>query len=388
MRNKRLDILRAVAVLLVIGRHGPVEGVWKWVGWTGVDLFFVLSGFLISGLLFAEYKKRRQIGLSRFFIRRGLKIYPAFYAMLLCTLFVKAVYGPLPVFEQWVREIFFFQNYKFGIWDHTWSLAVEEHFYLFLPLLLLALVKLSRNRSNPFEALPVVFGVLAGVVLGMRVWNAYQPGFLPAQFPKVMFPTHLRIDALFFGVLLGYLHHFRPGFLPRLLESRRNRLGIELIAALLISACFVFDLESRFMLAFGFTLLYLGFGGLLALALYSEPSRNDSPGRGRAAMSRLGDALAYMGMYSYSIYLWHLMVERYGLRALRSFVPAVQSAVLLFILYAVASIVLGIVLARTIEFPVLRLRDRIFPSSVPAAGVAREAHADVSAPKPSPVGVA
>ena len=85
MRNKRLDILRCIAVITVILHHSGESSFFTRVGWIGVDLFFVLSGFLISGLLFSEYKKRHSISLKRFFIRRGLKIYPAFYAFLLLT---------------------------------------------------------------------------------------------------------------------------------------------------------------------------------------------------------------------------------------------------------------------------------------------------------------
>src|SRR5579862_6467579 len=84
-RNKRLDVLRCVAILAVIFRHTEIWALMRRVGWIGVDLFFVLSGFLISGLLFSEYKKRHAISLKQFFIRRGLKIYPAFYVFLLLT---------------------------------------------------------------------------------------------------------------------------------------------------------------------------------------------------------------------------------------------------------------------------------------------------------------
>src|SRR5437660_11936744 len=93
MRNKRLDILRGIAVLLVLGRHGVMAGVWKETGWAGVDLFFVLSGLMISGLLFSEYKRTRSIDLVRFFIRRGVKIYPSLYLMLLTTFLLAATYG-------------------------------------------------------------------------------------------------------------------------------------------------------------------------------------------------------------------------------------------------------------------------------------------------------
>jgi len=77
-RNQSLDMLRGVAVLLVLGRHMDGAGIWSSAGWCGVDLFFVLSGFLISGLLFTEFKKTGTIDVKRFWIRRGFKIYPAF----------------------------------------------------------------------------------------------------------------------------------------------------------------------------------------------------------------------------------------------------------------------------------------------------------------------
>jgi len=94
-----LDALRALAVLLVIGRHlripyslSPESGtrvfaeLWQRGGWIGADLFFVLSGFLVSGLLFREHQQHGRVSLGRFFVRRGLKIYPAFYAFLAATL--------------------------------------------------------------------------------------------------------------------------------------------------------------------------------------------------------------------------------------------------------------------------------------------------------------
>ena len=77
-RNESLDVLRCVAVLLVVGYHMPYYRLWGRIGWIGVDLFFVLSGFLISGLLFREFRDTGSIDVKRFLIRRGLKIYPSF----------------------------------------------------------------------------------------------------------------------------------------------------------------------------------------------------------------------------------------------------------------------------------------------------------------------
>src|ERR1700740_43634 len=135
MRNKRLDVLRCIAVLLVMFNHGGIWPAAAHHGWIGVDLFFVLSGFLISGLLFSEYKKRQSISFKRFFIRRGLKIYPAFYAFLLLTgITGELVFHSHPTGAQYFHEVFFVMNYEHGVWDHTWSLGVEEHFYIFLPI--------------------------------------------------------------------------------------------------------------------------------------------------------------------------------------------------------------------------------------------------------------
>jgi len=77
MRIKGLDFLRGIAILLVLFRHNPLgNNIFYHFGWLGVDLFFVLSGFLVSGLLFTEYKKRGEVRIKRFLIRRGFKIYP------------------------------------------------------------------------------------------------------------------------------------------------------------------------------------------------------------------------------------------------------------------------------------------------------------------------
>ena len=151
-----LDLLRAVAVFLVIGRHvkypldagwGPigetVMRTWTRGGWVGVDLFFVLSGFLVSGLLFREYQHKGTISIGRFLIRRGLKIYPAFYFLLAVTV-VQTVSRKgtsaisLPAV---VAECLFVQNYGPSMLQHSWSLAVEEHFYLLCSLLIFFLTQ-------------------------------------------------------------------------------------------------------------------------------------------------------------------------------------------------------------------------------------------------------
>src|SRR3982074_312607 len=113
-RSRQLDALRAIAVLLVLGCHVTWQPLWLRCGWTGVDLFFVLSGFLIAGLLFREYKSRSQLDIWRFISRRAMKIYPAYYALLIGTLaFDLLRRAPFSWSRIW-PDLIFVQNYKLG----------------------------------------------------------------------------------------------------------------------------------------------------------------------------------------------------------------------------------------------------------------------------------
>jgi peptidoglycan/LPS O-acetylase OafA/YrhL len=142
-------------VLLVIVRHLPTNEASsalrfiQSIGWTGVDLFFVLSGFLISGLLFSEFDKTGGLNVKRFWLRRGLKIWPSYYltygtAMLLTV----ASTGDTGLLISRAPNYIFIQNYMdFEVrWTHSWSIAIEEHFYFVLPLVLLVLIP-TRLKS-------------------------------------------------------------------------------------------------------------------------------------------------------------------------------------------------------------------------------------------------
>ena len=163
----QLDLLRGIAVIAVIAYHYPAFR-WFDAGWAGVGLFFVLSGFLISGLLFADYKRNGKISIGRFLIRRGFKIYPPFYVFLLVTVpFLIFIFGPRRWPSRLFFECFFLQDYLPHLWPHTWSLAVEEQFYLLLPPLLVGLSKLRRlGNDRGFVLLPAIsVALLLGCLL-------------------------------------------------------------------------------------------------------------------------------------------------------------------------------------------------------------------------------
>ena len=371
-----LDILRFLAVSLVIVRHlepyvGTAGGQWDLFrvlvehqqhgGWVGVDLFFVLSGFLVSGLLFREWQQRQTVAVGRFFLRRGLKIYPAFWFFLLAaTLLYQTLHQTLDR-RGLLVELLFLQNYLPNVFGHTWSLAVEEHFYLLVGAGTWVLLKLYRNSPrNPFESLPVIFLGVASLCLCIRwVSNAAFP--LPPESKEVFpsphlkfffFGTHSRLDSLLFGVLLSYYWHFRwTARHHRILHQWRVPL-IAVGVGLLAPMFFFEPFEPTWIRVWGFILCYLAGGALLLgfLKLFEDNQ------------SELARFIGWLGASSYSVYLWHGVAIRVAGRV----VPGHAAAPVLFTLYWVLSHAaawgLGIAAAKAVEFPVLRLRDRWFPS--------------------------
>ena len=356
MRNLGLDLLRFVAVFLVLGRHlhlpanaSPILETWKRGGWIGVDLFFVLSGFLVSSLLFKEYLRAGSINVSRFLIRRGFKIYPAFWCLLTFTLTIQNLQGTPPQRSALLGELLFLQNYLGEIWPHTWSLAVEEHFYLGIALLFTVVLAVWKKTS--FAWIPMAFVVIAlGCFAARFATFALYPVFSHQTHAA---GTHLRIDALFFGVLLSYLYHFRD------LERRMSRLSTGLLVgvgtALMIPAFYLTLGESRWLSVYGVILCYLGSGVILLSALRLPSSEN--------ASLRI---LAGLGAASYSIYLWHLPVGEWGFTFLAR-VTGWDNFAVYFINYLVGSLLVGWLFSHAIEYPTLQLRNYLFPAA-PLAG--------------------
>ncbi len=359
-----LDVLRACAVLLVLGRHlpplvpaaGVSDGLWLDVlrvwwrgGWIGVDLFFVLSGFLVSGLLLREFEQHGRLRIGHFLMRRGLKIYPAFYLMIGLTAVLRLHQGSLDG-KALICELLFVQNYGPALWNHTWSLAVEEHFYLLLALLFLAL---THGRSRPreaFAALPRLTLWVATFCLALRITYGL---LLDYSDRTHLYATVLRLDALMFGVLLSTWFHLHREAFQRFCSRHRRWLFFWGVAFLVPP--FVWQLEETpFVYTVGLTLLYLGSGMLLCSRLVPASAHTRLV---PVLAARAVAALAWIGTYSYSIYLWHMPV-RHALDGLY------QDGVspLNLSLYLAAAIATGIVMARLIEIPVLVLRDRWLPS--------------------------
>lgn len=340
-----LDVLRAAACLLVIASHShfpdrfPVLQTLGKGGWAGVDLFFVLSGFLVSGILFHEFKTTHSLNIGRFLLRRGLKIYPPFYFFILTTATYLTLLGNDASFaskERLLTELLFVQNFWPGFWGYTWSLAVEEHFYITVAILVWMVFAFGKRLDG--IAIPVIMIAIAIIALLLR-WRLAQ---IPFHLKTHWFPTQLRMDALAFGVLLAHAWNFRQDWIQRWLFPWRWQL---LVAG--VGGCMPpFQFEKSQLSVLGLTALYLSCGSLLlGLRMVGVPN---------VPLTRM---IAAMGAQSYSIYLWHgpivwnlvpKMAARFHVE--HSLLPAVAGLSL--------SIVFGILMAHLVESPILELRDR------------------------------
>jgi len=345
-RNSALDFLRFVAILLVLFRHLIINGnglpervasVLETGGWVGVDLFFVLSGFLVSGLIFKEYDTYGTFNPWRFLIRRGFKIYPTFY------LFLGLTWGLTYFFHysnhesniRYLNEALFICNYTSLQPMHSWiwSICVEEHFYILLCILLYSLIKFNKISRRTFSTIYFMFLVLG---LTLRAYNLlHYPSF---NFFRDMTQSHLRFDALFFGVVLCF-HYRRDGL------AKWKSPVLALFAVGIISLPFIFSLnDSRY--TFFIVVLFLAisplcFGYLMILML-----------RVKAGWMR---PFAYIGKYSYSIYLFHGFINDIAGKHFTGWkYPLV---------YLSASLLVGIIISKLVEYPILALRNKWFPDS-------------------------
>jgi peptidoglycan/LPS O-acetylase OafA/YrhL len=357
MRIGQIDFLRGMAVLLVLFRHADFLPITMKVGWAGVDLFFVLSGFLVSGLLFEEYKKTKTVNPALFLTRRGFKIYPLFFALNIVVLGFTLFNGVHYTNGQVMAELFFFQNYQDGVNPITWSLAVEEHFYILLLLGVYLAVKTRRIEDRKgFHRLAMA--IFAYCLLARTMNN-----FVYTEYNVFThtFPTHLRIDSLLFGVVLAYNYHFNgAAFKQWLLKRQRMVLAVSLSC---LATLGVFHVESFFMNSIGHTLMYLGFGGLLMLFVYSPSFTLQVK---RITGERLFSAVSHVGLYSYSIYLFHMLVHTHLHKIVYKWLELDIHFRIYFVFYFAFSIITGVIIARMLEFPILRLREKMFPKYKPA----------------------
>jgi len=348
-RIKELDFLRGIAILLVLLRHVNLSAFTTQIGWIGVDLFFVLSGYLVSGLLFFEYKKTGHVQPLRFLIRRGFKIYPLFYTVLFfyCIYFLlKGI--PLTV-EKILPEIFFFQNYRPGIIGISWSLAIEEHFYILLATSIFFLYRIRGIGKSKF--LPLGCIIIAFACLILRTINCSVNEF---SVYTHLFPTHLRIDALAFGVLLSWYKNLSPEKFDYFFK--KHTILLLCILPVLFLPVFIWPVENLFVNTAGLTLLYLGFGIILSLVI-AHSGIVERTGK-HLYLTWPVNFIAWTGVYSYAIYLIHSKAGPIISNWIHVHFLTGWPWWIFIILNLAANIIAGYCLTLLIERPFLRLREK------------------------------
>jgi peptidoglycan/LPS O-acetylase OafA/YrhL len=371
-RIQQLDLLRGLAILLVLIHHsgglvgnlGRFTRIYRSIqgfGWTGVDLFFVLSGFLIGGILFREIERNGRLRVRRFLLRRVFKIWPGYLALVIFALLKDSRHaengqGLAGLARTYWANFLHLQNYFPNIRFHTWSLAVEEHFYLLLPLLLGSLALASAGTVRRW--FPPIAVLLIGLI---ALFRAVHGIFVPFTYETHMYATHLRLDSLLMGVLLAHLATFSPDRFARLRDHHRLMLlaGLALICPMLW-----LDLDrSLFVQTAGFSLLYLGYGCILVGTLGIQHGKGLS---GTLLASMPVRVISGIGLFSYAIYLWHIdlavrpMVKIAPM--LQSHLPPAMASVISVMCVIAMACTAGMLLTFLIEKPALALRDRLVPA--------------------------
>jgi peptidoglycan/LPS O-acetylase OafA/YrhL len=307
-KYKGLDHLRALAILLVLLYHYCKlfpHPEWTEIlgsfGWVGVDLFFVLSGFLIASQLFEGIKENNSVNLREFYFKRFFRIIPAYLAVVF-------LYFAVPIFKEreglaplW-KYLTFTQNLGLDLktqraFSHAWSLCIEEQFYLLFPLILFGLTFI-RKRKVMLWGLLILF--LGTALLRLLSWNLFVAPFegdplFGLNWSKYLYyPTYNRLDSLLVGVSLAAISKF----LPKTKQFfDRNYLTFLIAGLVLITVAYLVCKEQASFNAsiFGFSLVALAFGCITVAAL--------SP---HCFLFKYGSRVTWLiALLSYSTYLLH-----------------------------------------------------------------------------------
>lgn len=352
-RQPGLDLLRALAIIAVVFYHAGIFGfalpgrIHRF-GWIGVDLFFVLSGYLIGGQLLAPLARGQSIHLGRFFSRRVLRIMPAYFVVL-------AIYFLLPSLREFPdisplwKYLISVQNIDLRggtAFSHAWSLAIEDQFYLALPLVLLLAVRWPRAGI----VIPCAI-VLGGLALrDFLAWsNPAAAGVSFRAFQKLIYyPTWTRLDPLVFGVVLAGIEKFRVNWWQRLMKTARW-LWLPGIVAI-VYGLYLGEGETLTVAAcvWQFPLIAFGMSALLICTVspWLPFRRVEIPGA------------AFFASIAFSVYLSHKLAIHQAIRFCENYHIALTSVPAL-LLVEVAIYAVGFVLFLAVERPSLRLRHRI-----------------------------
>ncbi|RYY69416.1 MAG: acyltransferase [Chitinophagaceae bacterium] len=292
-----LDGIRGVAVITVMFFHSSVLNLQG--GFLGVDIFFVLSGFLISTLILKEFNEAGTLNFRNFYIRRALRLMPAMLLVLFSLWAAVLVFGnkfgttPTTMFSSTIYTLFYSANWvvTFGLapWPaaivHFWSLAIEEQFYLLWPIAFFILLKQKVKPTSIVQAILVLVLILTS--WRIFLWTTEH------NFARVYFATDTRLNSLFIGCLLAIA--VSNDLVPAALK-RYSTLILGTSLCVLLPCLFYMNNGSNFTYFVGFELAAIVTTGMIVGVLY-----------GHNFFTRFFEQrfLVWFGKLSYGIYLWH-----------------------------------------------------------------------------------
>ncbi|UGQ48242.1 acyltransferase family protein [Massilia endophytica] len=368
-RNHGLDTLRTIAIVLVLMYHYMVVvtgentfGVLTEIGWTGVDLFFVLSGYLIGNQIFSSLRRDGSFSLRTFYARRLLRTLPNYFVVLALYWLLPQVLAGSSTASLW-RFLSFTQN--FGMhpgetFTHSWSLCIEEQFYMILPLA--ALLLAGRKKGLAFWWTILAGAIAAGIAVRSHAWNAHGAQLITnADYYEYIYYNSLaRFDELLPGVAIALMKNYSPALFARI-----TRHGNALLAAGTAAVLITFWLLLSFlnvegkgwgwaMTAFGYPMVAASFAVLVLSAL--------SPG---SLLQRFRvPGAEQMALWSYAVYLVHKPIFKLAIEPLAARGIDTASAAGITLVMA-ASSAAGWLLYWAVETPFMRLRSRWFPANAP-----------------------
>jgi peptidoglycan/LPS O-acetylase OafA/YrhL len=364
-----LDHLRALAIILVFLFHYRLFAHPDWIdtvgsfGWTGVDLFFVLSGYLISSQVFSRLQQGR-FSVRDFFIKRAFRILPAYLA-------VWSLYFFIPDFREWEslpplwKFLTFTQNFGLDLryhrtFSHAWSLCIEEQFYFIFPLAIMALTYFKAGKKAIYL---VVFLFIIGFLFRLFCWNRFIVPALDSDTFGVMwykwiyYPTFNRLDAILVGICIAYISAYTPNLKHRI--EKHTSLIVATGLALLTTAWFLcMDPYTFTASIFGFPLIALGYGFMVLAGTHCSSLLNKYALRITSVIAAL----------SYSIYLTHKAAIHFA-QGLSEKLGMETNSTAMFFLCIIISLAMAILLRVCVELPFLKIRKFLLAKRKAAAYV-------------------
>ncbi|HPP88429.1 MAG TPA: acyltransferase [bacterium] len=354
--------IRAIAILLVLFYHcsevlpakylmsTPFKYLIKIVrnGWVGVDIFFVLSGFLIGGQLIKEIKTTGALNFKKFYLKRILRIFPAYYIALIIYIFVDKKYNEYLLI---INQILYLHNYLGYIYGISWSLAIEEQFYLLLPYFLYSIrIFIRCNLKITFYifcaviSLPLIFRTIAY----FNLKNIYDTQFI---IDNIYILFHTRLDELMYGVLASWLY----------LEKKATRLYSNIFFQMLLliiiySMIYISGFSgSAYKIIFQFSILGFIFSQFMITIMYIKKN----------IICRIlqSSFFVFISKISYALYLYHeitiILFKKNNIHFNEIFNSPILNYFLYFIVIFSLTIIISLLSWYIVEYPFLKIKDKL-----------------------------